>query len=174
MSFSSFSTIGKQQINKNSIILSGGSINRNVNDTSGNNYTVITFLNSGNIYLYDITKTYNYLMVGGGGAGGRDNGGGGGGGGVLQGSFTITNPNTINITVGNGGLIYGGSLNGQPHNGGNTYLFFNKDLSNNINIALGGGFGASSIGWNYGTPSTTGVGSGGGSDRKSTRLNSSH
>ena len=76
-------------------------------------------------------NTFNvaYLIVGGGGSGGRGDGGlltggGGGAGGVIQGTQSIINLTSYNVSVGAGGVI---------SNGGSSQF--------DTNIAIGGGFG---------------------------------
>lgn len=118
-------------------------------------YTIYQFNSSGSITFTGGTPTIYILSVAGGGSGGSGvNGGGGGGGagGMVQQTCTLTTNNTLNITVGAGGVV--------NSNGGNTTVNFSADTNFNI-TSIGGGFGGiNSIPGNSG-------GSGGGNARDS-------
>lgn len=102
--------------------------------------------------------TINYVAVAGGGGGGR---GGGGAGGVLIGSTTVTVGDTINLTVGRGGVggtapLYVGTAGSNTTISGNT-------ISTITSVGGGGGGGGgitTSPAW--GKPGGSGGGGGGG------------
>jgi len=127
--------------NPNSITPIGGTVN-----TSGI-YTIVSFLTTGSSGSINISSTgsntFYYLVVGGGGPGGADFGGGGGAGGVLQGTFSITGSDTINVTVGAGGII---TYSSSTQNGEDSTLSYTSTTI----TAKGGGYGGWSSGW--GTP----------------------
>lgn len=118
--------------------------------------SAITLMNASNLPI-------QVFMVGGGGSGGCDQAGGGGGGGVVQTIINFTGSDTINLTIGAGGV----AVSGYGVTGGNTSVTFNTLTSYN-KVAYGGGGGAS---YTYnanlnssGTAiSSANIGSGGGS-----------
>jgi hypothetical protein len=90
--------------------------------------------------LQNTNLTIDWLLVGGGGSGGTygsRNGGSGGAGRFVSSSANIT-PQSISITIGNGGagIIYDG--NDTPGNGGNESTIV---ISGTTYIAYGGGYG---------------------------------
>lgn len=89
---------------------------------------------------------YDYLVVAGGGSGGIDVGGGGGGGGVLSGSFFVSAPTTIPVTVGAGAPP-------SMQRGGNSILGLPTPI-----VAQGGGAGGN---WDGGRGGDGGSGGGG-------------
>jgi hypothetical protein len=89
---------------------------------------------------------YDYLVVAGGGSGGIDVGGGGGGGGVLSGSFLVSAPTTIPVTVGAGAPP-------SMQRGGNSILGLPTPIT-----AQGGGAGGN---WDGGRGGDGGSGGGG-------------
>ena len=100
-------------------------------------YTIVSFTGiSGSININStVSTTFYYLVVGGGGGGGSYYGGGGGAGGVLQGSFSTSGQNTINITVGAGGIYHTYTTLGT--NGGDSVISYNSIQYK----AIGGGVG---------------------------------
>ena len=122
--------------------------------TSGD-YTIYHFIRSGNISFTGGTPTIYILSVAGGGSGGSGpsgGGGGGGAGGMVQQICSLTTNNTLNITVGAGGVVNA--------NGENTTVNFSADTNYNISC-IGGGYGGITP-----IPGNSG-GSGGGSARDS-------
>jgi hypothetical protein len=86
--------------------------------TKNGNQTVIMWNSTGNStwtpkYFYNMT----YLLIGGGGSGGQVFGGGGGAGGVVNGTLSVINGTTYNISVGSGGV----------------YAFTNYTLNDGVN-----------------------------------------
>jgi len=103
-----------------------------------------------------LQPSYVYVLaVGGGGAGGSFCGGGGGAGGVVMNPVLLPagNNQTINLTVGLGGLAV---TNTTGKNGTNTVVLFGASSASNL-VALGGGGGGG--GSAIGTPGASGGGS---------------
>lgn len=105
----------------------------------------------------------DYLVVGGGGGGanGYDNAGGGGGGAgmVLSGSMSVVSGNTLNITVGDGGI---GGANTRLNNAGSTGN--NSTFHTITALGGGGGFGSrttASAGASQNSSNSAPVGGGG-------------
>ena len=105
----------------------------------------------------------DYLVVGGGGGGanGYDNAGGGGGGAgmVLSGSLSVVSGNTLNITVGDGGV---GGANTRLNNAGSTGN--NSTFHTITALGGGGGFGSrttASAGASQNSSNSAPVGGGG-------------
>lgn len=105
-------------------------------------YTIVSFTaGTGTLNISSIaSNTFHYLVVGGGGPGGSDYGGGGGGGGVVQGTFSITGNDTINVSVGAGGVV---TYNTSTENGKNSTLSYTSTTI----TGTGGGYGGWSSGW---------------------------
>lgn len=106
------------------------------------------------------SPTVEYLLVAGGGGGGtqQDGGGGGGAGGLLTGTFTMSEQDVLNVTVGAGGI---NGVNGQN----SVFSSFtaigggyggNNDAPNGSNGGSGGGVGRDGCG----TPGTGTAGQG--------------
>ena len=109
---------------------------------SGSGYTIVSFTaGTGTLNISSIaSNTFHYLVVGGGGPGGSDYGGGGGGGGVVQGTFSITGNDTINVSVGAGGVV---TYNTSTENGKNSTLSYTSTTI----TGTGGGYGGWASGW---------------------------
>ena len=113
--------------------------------TTVGNYTVFSYRNgtTSSAILSSGNQTLYVLAVGGGGGGAGYLGGGGGAGGLIQKTYTLSNSDTISISIGAGGAGTGGS-NSVSSNGGNTTLTFSNTTSNNISSIGGGGGGSNS------------------------------
>ena len=100
--------------------------------TNVGGYRIHTFTTVGSDTFKVIANltSVEYLVVAGGGSGGGSHGGGGGAGGLKSGSLSVT-LETINLSVGEGGLE--NATNGAGSNGANS--FFGNDVS------IGGGGG---------------------------------
>jgi hypothetical protein len=110
------------------------------------NYTYVTFLTNGTI-TFNCPANIQYTIVGGGASGGDcgtsiRGGTAGGGGEVLTNSIILTNSDTLNITIGNGGTNPSGSGSGViGEDTSITSLYSQIITTNNITYSGGGGGG---------------------------------
>ncbi len=150
----------------NIFVASGNYVKNTLNNKTivdnTNLYTAYIFT-SGSGNIFDITKksTLRILCVAGGGGSASSGSGGGGAGGFLERSITISGPERLFITVGEGGngeraLGYGAS-------GKNSSVIFATYSEFDI-ISIGGGGGVN------GAYNTISGGSGGGAGRETTKL----
>lgn len=147
-------------ITNNSLAVSGSSIDINP-VVNNNDYSYITFKNSGTLTLTQ-PLVCDILVIGGGGGGGRWMGGGGGAGGVVYQKNINLNNGSYSITIGTGGTgstattAFTGVVGGD---GGDTFIRTGGSdlLLNGITFRGKGGGG----GGDYGSQVNTGSGGGG-------------
>ena len=131
--------------------------------------TVKVFTGPGTFAAPAGTDEICYFMVGGGGAGGADGGGGGGGGGVVMGSYQVSGPISMAVTIGEGGTGSPRNVGPQPGEMGTpSTLVLSPTVTK---TAGGGGVGGKYLnpaGEGYGMPGVDGGCGGGGRGNQST------
>ena len=151
----------------NKFLATGGTV------TTSGNYTIHTFLSSGN-FVVSSGGTVDVLVVAGGGSGGSGNGGSGGGGagGFRQIADTTVSAQTYTITVGAGGAAQPG---GQGNDGSNSAALGYTSIGgggggrwHNVVGRSGGSGGGGGGAVGTGGAGTSGQGNAGGDGRNST------
>ena len=125
-----------------SIIATGGDTVQDINGSRIHTFTTV----GTSSFVVTRGGPVEVLVVAGGGSGGVRHGGGGGAGGLIYNTSFIVAPNSVTVTVGDGGAARLGSAGAGAGNSGSNSVFGSL-------TAIGGG---------YGNPGTGGAGGSGG------------